>query len=295
MSNLTKSGIGSFLFGFFGNILIGVYPMTEWEMSKEVARLIVWLSLGFMLFGVILILASFSLEKHKHANEQFITNEMLRVYRGEALNGLNSVAISEFKDERQSKSLIINKLKEIDDYLIEIVNAQDLHGNELMVVSREIFRWYDWIGLIVVFVIYYTPFLRSRFKNTQVKYVVRWATVFNVALKKHGLGTLPTLEKDGGYLSLYRDIIQLELGLPFSITSKIHRNILLSASLNSLRVLKADSSFWKEMEAKKMQALTQKSLAMIRDAWGMFMVLLDSSISGLRSEIEQDIKRYINS
>jgi hypothetical protein len=49
MGKLTKSGIGSFLFGFCGNLGIEVFPMTGWEIPQGIARLVVFVLSGFVL------------------------------------------------------------------------------------------------------------------------------------------------------------------------------------------------------------------------------------------------------
>ncbi|MFC1983270.1 hypothetical protein ACFLV5_05770, partial [Chloroflexota bacterium] len=122
---------------------------------------------------------------------------------------------------------------------------------------------------------------------------VRFATKLNFSLKEYDLGTLPTIDKDEDYLQMYQDVIQVESGLPYFIVRKIHRNILLSISLNSLRILRSDSSFWDDIETQKTRLSMSKALVLIRNSLGMLMVTLDEAISGLRGEISSDIDRYV--
>jgi len=47
-TKLTISGFGSFLLGWFGSIVMEIFPMTGWEISQETARIIVFICTAFM-------------------------------------------------------------------------------------------------------------------------------------------------------------------------------------------------------------------------------------------------------
>ena len=292
MGKLTLSGIGCFVLGLSGNIFIEVYPMTGWEISQELARAIVFVCLGFMLIGVTLIMLSFRMTKNTYSEHLTVTNEILRVYEGR-LQGLDSVATAEIRQERSIKKQIPNKLLEIDTHLAEVIENQDMTAETLMSIAKNIFRWYDWFIVIFMAITYSKTLLRRIFKNTQINFVIQWTTRFNLVLREYGLGTLPIIESDPKYLQMYREVIRLESGLPFYITAKIHRNILLSVSLNSLRILRSNSPFWDVMEAKKVKPIMKKLLVLIRNSLSMLMIILDNSITGLRGEVSSDIEEYV--
>ncbi len=145
MGKLTLSGIGCFVLGLSGNIFIEVYPMTGWEISQELARAIVFVCLGFMLIGVTLIMLSFRMTKNTYSEHLTVTNEILRVYEGR-LQGLDSVATAEIRQERSIKKQIPNKLLEIDTHLAEVIENQDMTAETLMSIAKNIFRVNAWRG-----------------------------------------------------------------------------------------------------------------------------------------------------
>lgn len=267
--------------------------MTGYEIPQFWARVIVGCSLAGMFIGVIFIVIALFRTKNKYNERLTATEEMVRVYGGQ-LQELDKAATIEIKQERLTKSQIPNKLLNIDNYLAKVVESQNLSAETIISMANKIFRWYDWFTVLFMGLTYSTSILRRIFKNTHINFVVRFAARFNLALREYGLGTLPTNENDKEYLQTYREIVQLESGLPSYITAKIHRNILLSLSLNSLRILRPDSPFWNDIEAKKIKPSLRKVLILMRNSLSMFMIQIDSAIVALRGEIAGDIERYID-
>ncbi|MFC1941209.1 hypothetical protein ACFLWL_02220 [Chloroflexota bacterium] len=294
MGRLTRWGAGCFIFGWGGNIFVEVFPMTGWEIPQELARIIVFICIGLMGIGVILIFTSFKKVKNKYDENLAVTNEMMRVYQGSALQ-LDKVAASEINSERLEKKIIPDILSQIDTYFVEAVEQQDLDAKTLVDMSPKMFIWYDWFKLIFMVVTYSGNYLRRIFKNTHINYIIQFTSKLNVTLKEYGLGTIPVMENNNDYLTTYKKLIRLESGLPIYIITNIHRNILLSASINSLRIIRSDSSFWDDMEAKKLKMRMALILAKIRNVFPELMVILDGVVTGLRSEIKEDIQKYIES
>lgn len=266
--------------------------MTGYPLSETLARIILWVSVSAMGIGVILILLALFTTKKKCDEHLTVTNEMMRIYQG-SLHELDNVTVNVIKQERLAKKQIPDKLKEIDDYLASTVEHQNLCAENLFSLAKKIYRWYDFFNLLFIFIAYSNRLFKRLFKDAQVNYVIKFATRFNVALRESGLGTLPTIETDKQYLQMYRDLIQLESGLPFKIAFKIHRNILLSISINSLRILRADCSFWDELEAKKIKPIMVKTLELIRNSLSWMMLPVDTAILALRNEISNEIDNYI--
>jgi len=292
MGRLTRWGIGCYLCGMSGNIIIEVYPMTNWTISQELAQWIVFICIGFMTVGVLLILTSLKKTKGKYDEHLAVTNEMLRVYQGQ-LGELDRVAVSEIMRERSEKRQITQKLLLIDNCFSEAVERQDLTAEILKSIAPQMFRWYDWIILVFIFVTNLERHLKHLFRNMLINYIIKFTSRLNVILRQYDLGTLPTFKDNQDYINTYKSLINLESGLPLYITAKIHRNVLLSASINSLRIFRANSSFWENMEAKKLTKHMNKALVLIKNVLPLFMVILDGVVTGLRSEITADIEKYI--
>ena len=294
MDRLTRWGAGCFIFGWGGNIFVQVFPMTGWDISQELARIIVFICIGLMGIGVILILTSFKKAKNKYDENLAVTNELMRVYQGSVLQ-LDKVAASEINSERLEKKIIPDILSQIDTYFVEAVEQQDLDAETLVDMSPKMFIWYDWFKLIFMVVTYSEKHLRRMFKNAHINYIIQFTSRLNITLKGYDLGTIPVIENNNDYLATYQKLIRLESGLPIYIITKIHRNVLLSASINSLRILRSDNSFWDDMEAKKLNMWMNLTLTKIRNAFPELMVILDGVVTGLRSEIKEDIQKYIGS
>lgn len=266
--------------------------MTDWTMSQGLARLIVFICIGLMTVGVLLILTSLKKTKGKYDEHLAVTNEMSRVYQGQ-LGELDKVAISEIMQERSEKRQITEKLLQIDTSFSEAVEKQDMTAEVLKSMAPTMFRWYDWVILIFMSVTYFERHIRRIFRNTHINYIIKFTARLNITLRDYDLGTLPTIESNQDYIGVYRSLIKLESGLPVYITAKIHRNILLSASINSLKIFRVNSSFWENMEAKKLTKYMNKALVLVKNVLPLFMVILDGVVTGLRSEITDDIEKYI--
>ena len=266
--------------------------MTPWTMSQGLAQLIVFICIGFMTIGVLLILTSLKKTKGKYDEHLAVTNEMLRVYQGQ-LGELDKVAISEIMQERSEKRQITDKLLQIDTAFSEAVEQQDMTAEVLISMAPIMFRWYDWIIFPLMLLIYLERHIRRILGNTHINYIIKFSARLNIALRDYNFGTLPTIEGNQDYIGIYRSLIKLESGLPVYITAKIHRNILLSASINSLKIFRANSSFWENMEAKKLTKYMNKALVLIKNVLPLFRVILDGVVTALRSEIADDIEKYI--
>ena len=123
-------------------------------------------------------------------------------------------------------------LEKIDNYLTEAMNTQDLNAKTMMQLANKFFRWYDWLTIIFMTITYSTNFLKRIFKNTHINYVIKFTTRFNFILCEFGLGTIPIINHDEQYLSMYSNLVHLESGLPAFITVKIHRPI--TSGVNSI-------------------------------------------------------------
>lgn len=266
--------------------------MTEWTIATELARGIVISCFALMAIGVILILVSFRRTKARYGEQLEATNDMLRVYRENVFN-LDNIAVAEISKEREGKREIPNRLEQIDDYLASYVENQDLDADTLRDLAPKIFRWYEWFTVLFVGVTYLFRITKRIFRGTHERFIIRFATKFSYVLNEYNLGTLPAVQADPQYLRLYRDLIHMELGLPSGIIVKIRRNILLSISINSMRIIKHDSPFWDALEDEEINHAMLRSLLIVRNSWTSLLVILDSVVVELRNEIERDIKNYI--
>ncbi|MBU2608205.1 MAG: hypothetical protein KKF26_02700, partial [Chloroflexi bacterium] len=128
----------------------------------------------------------------------------LRVYEGQ-LQSLDRVATIEIRQERSVKKQIPDKLLDIDNYLANVVENQDLDATTVISTANKLFRWYDWFKVIFLVLTYSSKVLKRVFKNTHINYVIQFTTRFNLVLREYGLGTLrwtPSLGQDRGYIKI---------------------------------------------------------------------------------------------
>lgn len=285
MDSLTKAGVGSFIFGLAGDIAMQVVTI-GWTISPDTARIITYICLALMLFGLVLILLSFRTKKKIYDNQIDTLIERLRIST-EQLDIERKEKV-EYRKEKIDKKIIPDKLLLLDNYLKDSVKKQDITFEQIKAISPRVFAWYDWIRLIILEIILITPILRKYTVNTQINNVIQFSTKFNISLAEIGLGTIPIVEKDE-YYNLYTEIVNLESGFPIFITTKIHRNIMLSISLNSLRILQPESSFWKSFEEK---SIFGDKLPMLKNSFNLLIMPVDNSLAALRGEVSSDIEKY---
>lgn len=275
-----------------------IYQYTGWKMSEVTARIIAYVCIGVMALGVTLILISFKKTKGKYEDSLAVTSEMMRVYQSNVAE-LDRVAAIEINGERLEKREIPKLLAEIDGYFVQAVEQQELDAETFVEICNKMFKWQDGLKLIYLMVTNSNRFLRRLFRDSHIKHIIRFSSKLNLILKEYVLGTLPVIESNSDYLNTYQRLIRLESGLPVYIITKIHRNVLLSASINSLRVMNPGKSFWDNIEPKSTNQYMQLALASIltkgKNIWSVFMIILDGVVTGLRSEIENDIQKYVES
>ncbi|MFA5670816.1 MAG: hypothetical protein WC967_16410 [Balneolaceae bacterium] len=277
---LSRSGIGSFIVGLAGNIAIEVVQMTEWQISPELAKIIVYVCLALMLIGFILIISAF-FKRNKGQNEQIISlMERLEIFEHKKR--------VDYREEHKDKKSLPNKLLQLDTYLADRINEQKLDIDTIKSAGKKLIRWYDWFRLLFMTITYAIKPLKKLFKGTHISYIASIATRFNIALCKVGLGTLPVVREDEQYKQLYGEIVQLESGLPINITAKIHRNITWSIQLNSLRIVNSSSPFWEKVQENPLGA----KLEIVKNLLDILIMTVDNALTGLRSEVADDIENY---
>jgi hypothetical protein len=205
--------------------------------------------------------------------------------------GMHHKDTIEYRKEYLNKRIIPDKLLELDNYLNQGIIQQNMTFERLKMIGPNLFKWYDWIRLIAITIIYTNKHLTKIFKTSLINYILRFSTKFNLALSEVGLGTIPIVEKDNNYKKLYQDIVDLESGLPIHITTKIHRNITLSMQFNSLRILNPNSSFWEEIEKRNVFG---SKTTLIKNSFTMLIMPVDNSLTALRGEVSSDIENYFN-
>ncbi len=195
----------------------------------------------------------------------------------------------EFRQKETEKKQMPYKLFELDKYLAQQVKEQDLSADTFILVSRKWLKWYDIMVIMFVFPTYMSSASRRIFAKMHINLVIRFAAKLNMALREYELGTLPIIEEDAQYNTIYEEIIQLEIGLPTYITTKIHRFVMLSILLNGLRILSPEKSFWKHLEARKS---FESLLTHIKSSLSILLLPLDNVMSALCAEVATDIERY---
>jgi len=231
-----------------------------------------------IIFVVAIIFLIYSVRKNKNQKNQNISDSMRQ-------------SVREYRQELNSKKQILDKLLALDTYLGEQVKKQDFSGEDFLNInSKHWLNWYDYYRLILLAIAYLIPIFRSVFTKMMVNTILDISTKFNIALKELNLGTLLIVENDEAYKNMYKEILQLEDGLPIYITAKTNRFILISISLNGLRIMSREKSFWNEL--RPTNRVSGKYLEFGKNYMSLMLMPLDNSLIALRSEIAQDIEKY---